>query len=148
MSCHNTYRSIARVLLDCSHSAWEKEAKLYHNFRRTTPYLDWTGSVKTLTVQLIDNYLLLAICRPNFGHIVVIKHTLSVSGCDFCCFYFLVGVKVILLRPELWLNRLQQLCRTCNPRPTKLWQTAGLQRQLCTWKERLSRRNAGLTIPP
>lgn len=53
-----------------------------------------------------------------------------------------------LPRPELWLNRLQQLCRTCNPRPTKLWPTAGLQRQLFTWKGRLSRHSAGLTIPP
>lgn len=53
-----------------------------------------------------------------------------------------------LLRPEVWLNRSPQLCRTCSPRPTKLWLTAGLQRQLFTWKGRLSRRSAGLTIPP
>lgn len=53
-----------------------------------------------------------------------------------------------LLKPELWLNRLQQLSRICSPRPTKLWPTAGLRRQLCTWKERLSRHSAGLTIPP
>lgn len=66
----------------------------------------------------------------------------------YCCFFkFLIGVKETLLRPELWLNKSQQLCRTCSPRPTKLWPTAGLQRQLCTWKERSSRRSAGLTIP-
>lgn len=53
-----------------------------------------------------------------------------------------------LLRPELSLNRSQQLCRTCSPRLTKPWPTAGLQRQLFTWKERLSRPSAGLTILP
>lgn len=31
---------------------------------------------------MIDNYLLLAMCRPNFSHISVIKHTLR----NFCCF--------------------------------------------------------------
>lgn len=63
-------------------------------------------------------------------------------------FKFLIGVKVTLLKPELWLNRSQQLCRTCSPRPAKLWPTAGLQRQLFTWKERLSKHSAGSTIPP
>lgn len=52
------------------------------------------------------------------------------------------------LKPELWLNKSQQLCRTCSPKPTRLWPTAGLQRQLFTWKEKSSRHSAGLTIPP
>lgn len=72
----------------------------------------------------------------------MIKHHLR----PFCCVYFFIGVKVTLLKPELWLNRSQQLCRTCSPRPTKPWPTAGLRRQLFIWRERLSRRSAGLTI--
>lgn len=52
------------------------------------------------------------------------------------------------LKPELWLNKLQQLCKTCSPKLTRLWPTAGLQRQLFTWKEKSSRHSAGLTIPP
>ncbi|CAB1452324.1 unnamed protein product, partial [Pleuronectes platessa] len=38
------------------------------------------------------------------------------------------------IEAELWLNRLHAL-QNCNPRPTKLWPTAGRRRQLFIWRE-------------
>lgn len=69
-------------------------------------------------------------------------------SCFFCSSRCLVGAKVTLPRPGLWPSRLPRPCRTCSPRPTKLWPTAGRPRQPCTWRAKLSRRSAGLTTPP
>lgn len=52
------------------------------------------------------------------------------------------------LKPELWLSKSQRLCRTCSPKPTRPWPTAGPRRQLFIWKERSSRHSDGSTIPP
>lgn len=61
-----------------------------------------------------------------------------------CC---LVGAKVTLLRHGLWPSRLPRPCRTCSPRPTRPWPTAGRPRRPFTWRGKLSRRSAGLTTP-
>lgn len=55
--------------------------------------------------------------------------------------------KEIPQRLEPWPNRWPRPCRTCRPKPTGLWPTADLLKQLYTLRARLSKHSGGLIIP-